>query len=435
MLDEEKRRYLYRSIYDDSMWLINLVENLLSLTRMGNGSVSLNIRPELLDEVFHEALSHLDRNAEQHHISVELEDDLLMADMDARLIVQVVINLVNNAIKYTPAGSHISLSAVRAGPFVQVEVSDDGPGIADSAKQKIFDMFYTADNSRGDGRRGLGLGLSLCRSIITAHGGEISRSGSSAPRVSISFHPEGLGGKNCMNKPHILMVEDDAAVGNLIATTLETQNYQFHRAKTGASALVDALSYRPDVMLLDLGLPDMDGVDIIKKVRTWSNLPIIVISARSEDSDKVAALDAGADDYLTKPFSVDELLARLRVALRRVRYDSQKVSEEASLYENGNLKIDYAAGCAYRDGVEIHLTPIEYKLLCLLARNTGKVLTHNFILNEIWGSSAFSDTPSLRVFMATLRKKLEVDPSHPQYIQTHIGVGYRMIRQKQEDEA
>ena len=238
-----------------------------------------------------------------------------------------------------------------------------------------------------------------------------------------------------MNKPHILMVEDDAAVGNLIDTTLETQNYQFHRAKTGASALVDALSYRPDVMLLDLGLPDMDGVDIIKKVRTWSNLPIIVISARSEDSDKVAALDAGADDYLTKPFSVDELLARLRVALRRVRYDSQKVSEEASLYENGNLKIDYAAGCAYRDGVEIHLTPIEYKLLCLLARNTGKVLTHNFILNEIWGSSAFSDTPSLRVFMATLRKKLEVDPSHPQYIQTHIGVGYRMIRQKQEDEA
>ena len=150
------------------------MENLLSLTRMGNGSVSLNIRPELLDEVFHEALSHLDRNAEQHHISVELEDDLLMADMDARLIVQVVINLVNNAIKYTPAGSHISLSAVRAGPFVQVEVSDDGPGIADSAKQKIFDMFYTADNSRGDGRRGLGLGLSLCRSIITAHGGEIS---------------------------------------------------------------------------------------------------------------------------------------------------------------------------------------------------------------------------------------------------------------------
>ncbi|MBC8575499.1 response regulator [Yanshouia hominis] len=237
-----------------------------------------------------------------------------------------------------------------------------------------------------------------------------------------------------MNKPQILIVEDDPAIGNLIATTLETQNYQYHRAKTGAGAVMDALTFRPDVMLLDLGLPDMDGVDIIKKVRTWSNLPIIVVSARSEDGDKVAALDAGADDYLTKPFSVDELLARLRVALRRVRYDHERTREESSVYENGGLKIDYAAGCAYRDGEEVHLTPIEYKLLCLLAKNTGKVLTHNYILNEVWGSPTASDTPSLRVFMATLRKKLEADPGHPQYIQTHIGVGYRMIQQKQEDE-
>lgn len=237
-----------------------------------------------------------------------------------------------------------------------------------------------------------------------------------------------------MNKPQILIVEDDPAIGNLIATTLETQNYQYHRAKTGAGAVMDALTFRPDVMLLDLGLPDMDGVDIIKKVRTWSNLPIIVVSARSEDGDKVAALDAGADDYLTKPFSVDELLARLRVALRRVRYDHERTREESSVYENGGLKIDYAAGCAYRDGEEVHLTPIEYKLLCLLAKNTGKVLTHNYILNEVWGSPTASDPPSLRVFMATLRKKLEADPGHPQYIQTHIGVGYRMIQQKQEDE-
>ena len=237
-----------------------------------------------------------------------------------------------------------------------------------------------------------------------------------------------------MNKPQILVVEDDNAVGNLIATTLETQNYQYHRARTGAGAVIDALSYRPDVLLLDLGLPDMDGVEIIRKIREWSNMPIIVVSARSEDTDKVQALDAGADDYLTKPFSVDELLARLRVALRRVRYDGEKTSQEASVYENGDLRIDYAGGCAYRAGAEIHLTPIEYKLLCLLAKNTGKVLTHNYILGQIWGSPSASDTPSLRVFMATLRKKLEADPSHPQYIQTHIGVGYRMIRQRQENE-
>ena len=240
-----------------------------------------------------------------------------------------------------------------------------------------------------------------------------------------------------MNKPLILFVEDDNAVGNLIATTLETQNYQFHRARNGNQAVMDALSCRPDVMLLDLGLPDIDGIDIIKKIRSWSNMPIIVVSARSDDRDKVAALDAGADDYLTKPFSVDELLARLRVALRRVRYDSQRTGEDAAIYKNGGLLINYAAVCAYLDGQELHLTPMEYKLLCLLAKHTGKVLTHNYIISEVWGThseNSSSELPSLRVFMATLRKKLEPDPSHPRYIQTHIGVGYRMLQNRQEDE-
>lgn len=231
-----------------------------------------------------------------------------------------------------------------------------------------------------------------------------------------------------MYKPKVLVVEDDPAISNLIRTTLDTQNYQYHTAKNGSSAILDAVSYNPDVMILDLGLPDMDGVDIIKKVRSWSNLPIIVVSARSEDQDKVDALDAGADDYLTKPFSVDEFLARVRVALRRSHTEGT-AGEESSVYVNGQLKIDYAAGCAYIQDTEIHLTPIEYKLLCLLAKNTGKVLTHNYILKEIWGSTLESDTPSLRVFMATLRKKIEKNPSSPQYIQTHVGVGYRMIRQ------
>ena len=231
-----------------------------------------------------------------------------------------------------------------------------------------------------------------------------------------------------MNKAKILIVEDDAAISNLISTTLETQEYQHHVAKTGVAALLEAASYSPDVMILDLGLPDMDGVEIIRKVRGWSNMPIIIVSARSEDSDKVGALDAGADDYLTKPFSVEELLARLRVALRRVRYDSQRLKEESSIYVNGELKIDYAAGCVYVGEREVHLTPIEYKLLCLLAKNTGKVLTHNYILKEVWGNALASDTPSLRVFMATLRKKIKPVPSEPKYIQTHIGVGYRMLR-------
>lgn len=232
-----------------------------------------------------------------------------------------------------------------------------------------------------------------------------------------------------MYKPKILVVEDDPAITNLIRTTLDTQDYQYHTAKNGAGALLDAASYNPDVIILDLGLPDMDGVEIIQKVRGWSNVPIIVVSARSEDQDKVEALDAGADDYLTKPFSIDELLARLRVALRRSRTEEAPSQLQASVYRNGALTIDFAAGCAYMDEKEIHLTPIEYKLLCVLAKNTGKVLTHNYILKEVWGSVSASETPSLRVFMATLRKKIEKNSSAPQYIQTHIGVGYRMIRQ------
>ena len=174
VLDAAKRRQLYTSIYDDSMWLANLVENLLSVSRIENGTIRLKMEPELLEEVFQEALTHLDRKAREHTITVELPDDMLMAKMDARLIVQVVINIVNNAIKYTPPGSHVQVSARKRGESVEVRIADDGPGISDEAKAKLFDMFYTANNARGDGRRGLGLGLSLCRSIVQAHGGSIT---------------------------------------------------------------------------------------------------------------------------------------------------------------------------------------------------------------------------------------------------------------------
>lgn len=230
-----------------------------------------------------------------------------------------------------------------------------------------------------------------------------------------------------MNKLTILIVEDDKAVRNLIASTLELHGYAFHLAKNGTQALMEATSYVPDIILLDLGLPDMDGVDIIKKVRSWSTLPIIVISARSEEKDKIDALDAGADDYITKPFSVDELLARIRAATRRLRY-SQTASPTASTFQNGDLTIDYEAGCVYCRGQEVHVTPIEYKLLCLLAKNVGKVLTHTYITREIWGNAWESNLASLRVYMATLRKKIEKDTSRPEFIQTHIGVGYRMLR-------
>ncbi len=229
-----------------------------------------------------------------------------------------------------------------------------------------------------------------------------------------------------MNKILILVVEDDTPVRNLIATSLKTHDYRYITAGNGESAIMEAASHNPDIILLDLGLPDIDGVEVIRRIRDWSNMPIIVISARSEDTDKIEALDAGADDYLTKPFSVEEMLARIRVAQRRLAVTQD--SKPDSVFENGDLKIDYAAGCAYIKDEELHLTPIEYKLLCLLSKNVGKVLTHTYITQNIWGSSQESDVASLRVFMATLRRKLESEPGSPQYIQTHVGIGYRMMK-------
>ena len=232
-----------------------------------------------------------------------------------------------------------------------------------------------------------------------------------------------------MNKFQILVVEDDPPIRNLIATTLKTHEYKYLLAKNGEEAILQASSYAPDVVFLDLGLPDIDGVEIIKRIREWSNMPNIVISARSEDEDKIEALDAGADDYLTKPFSVEELLARLRVMQRRIALlKSDSEINEKSVYTNGRLKIDYAAGCAYIEDAELKLTPIEYKLLCLLAQNTGKVLTHKYITQKIWGSAWDSNVASLRVFMATLRKKLEDENASVAYIQTHVGIGYRMLK-------
>ncbi len=229
-----------------------------------------------------------------------------------------------------------------------------------------------------------------------------------------------------MSKPLILVIEDDPSVRNLIVTTLKANEYSFIAAGSGEEGASQAATHNPDIILLDLGLPDIDGVEVIKQVRGWAITPIIVISARSDDSDKIAALDAGADDYLTKPFSVEELLARLRATQRRLAYMNSASS--SSVFENGGLKIDYAAGCVYLNGEELHLTSIEYKLLCLLAQNVGKVLTHKFITGNVWGSSWDNDIASLRVFMATLRKKLESADNEKQYIQTHIGVGYRMVR-------
>ena len=229
----------------------------------------------------------------------------------------------------------------------------------------------------------------------------------------------------------IFCVEDDSNIRELVIYTLETTGFKARGFEDGKEFLEALALETPELILLDIMLPGMDGLELLSKLKASPknrDIPVIMLTAKGAEYDKVKALDAGADDYLTKPFSVDELLARLRVTQRRLALMKADTAQETPIFTNGALKIDYAAGCAYLDGAELHLTPIEYKLLCLLSKNVGKVLTHTYITQQIWGSSWENDIASLRVFMATLRKKLERGKDGQQYIQTHIGIGYRMLR-------
>lgn len=225
-----------------------------------------------------------------------------------------------------------------------------------------------------------------------------------------------------------LIVEDDRQIRSFIRFSLKTQDYLSVEASNGKEALASIVADRPDIMILDLGLPDMDGLSIIKKVRTFSDMPIIVVSARDQDREKVEALDAGADDYLTKPFSINELLARIRVILRHCRNTAENPVPQ-SVYRIGDLEVDLEKHRVVLKGEEIHFTPMEFSILALMVKNSGKVLTHSYILKEVWGTYLESDAQSLRVFMANIRRKLESDPARPRYIFTEVGIGYRFANE------
>jgi two-component system, OmpR family, KDP operon response regulator KdpE len=224
----------------------------------------------------------------------------------------------------------------------------------------------------------------------------------------------------------ILLIEDELAISNFISTILTHNNYNVMKADTGRDALTLTSSHCPDLVLLDLGLPDMDGIDVLKKIRGWSSVPIIIVSARGHEREKVEALDLGADDYITKPFGTSELLARIRTAVRhniKIRDDNLPELDKVII---GTLIIDYEKRVVKVDDKEVHLTPIEYKIIVLLSQNVGKVLTHDYLVKEIWGPYV-NENQTLRVNMANIRRKIEVNPAEPKYILTEVGVGYRMV--------
>ncbi len=226
-------------------------------------------------------------------------------------------------------------------------------------------------------------------------------------------------------KPLILMIEDDPQIRRFLRATLAADGYRFQEALTAEEGLAQAAAYQPDLILLDLGLPDRDGLEVISGVRAWSHAPILVLSARGQEKDKIAALDMGADDYVAKPFTVGELLARIRAALRR---SSAMVQDaEGAVFQFGHIEADLGKRVVRADGKEVHLTPHEYKLLQILIKHSGKVLTQRQLLNEVWGPNSTEQAQYLRVYIAQLRRKLERDPARPKYLQTEPGVGYRLV--------
>jgi two-component system KDP operon response regulator KdpE len=225
-----------------------------------------------------------------------------------------------------------------------------------------------------------------------------------------------------MSEPVIVLIEDELPIRRFLRVTLGTQGYRLFEAATGADGLVEAASRQPEVIILDLGLPDMDGLEVIRRVREWSTVPIIVLSARGQESDKVAALDMGADDYVSKPFGADELLARVRVGLRR----NAGAAREDAVFTTGEIKVDLGRRHVVVREQEIKLTPTEYRLLTTLVRHAGRVLTHRQLLKEVWGPNQTEEPHYLRVYMAQLRRKIEADPARPRYLLTEPGVGYRL---------
>ncbi len=227
----------------------------------------------------------------------------------------------------------------------------------------------------------------------------------------------------------ILIVEDEPQIRHFLRTTLTAEGYRVIEAENGARGVLEAATHKPDLVMVDLGLPDLDGVEVVKRIRAWSALPILILSARSAEADKVAALDAGADDYVTKPFGVGELTARLRVALRHAAHGATPGA--GGILRFGNIEVDLERRLVRADGSDVHLTPIEFRLLGCLARHGGMVLTHRHLLREVWGPSYVDQSHYLRIYMKQLRHKLEQDPARPRFLLTETGVGYRLASESE----
>ena len=336
---------------------------------------------------------------------------------DSGLLERVLANLIDNALRYAP-DSPVRVTAGRVGERVLIAVIDEGPGIPRGTEEQLFAPFQRLGDH--DTSIGVGLGLSVAKGFVEAMGGTIPATDTPGGGLTVDC------GSRCTPRSSapmtkVLVVDDEPQILRALRINLSVRGYEVITASTGAAALRAAAEERPDVVILDLGLPDMSGIEVIGGLRGWLMSPVIVLSARTDSSDKVKALDVGADDYVTKPFGMDEFLARLRAAVRR----GAPAETDEPVVETASFTVDLSTKTVTKNDTEVHLTPTEWGMLEMLVRNRGKLVGREELLREVWGPAYAKETHYLRVYLAQLRRKLEDDPSHPVHLLTEAGMGYR----------
>jgi len=420
--------------------LSRLVENILDLSRLEAKRLSLQRRSVRLDQLAAEMADQLRPEGRGRRFEVDFPPEFPAILADQLRVRQVLGNLLQNARKFSPAHTLIRITGEYHGDTVSVRVFDQGPGVPADEQERIFERFYQASNTADAQGGGLGLGLYISRRIVEAHGGRLwvedppVGPGSvfvlelpvAAPASAPAPRPDR---GPAINRPpdevRVLVVEDDRRLVRFIRANLEAGGYEVLAAGDGETALEAISREVPDLVLLDVGLPRLDGYEVLGRLREFTGTPVIMLTGRTEEADRVRGLDLGADDYLSKPFGVKELLARVRAALRRGNVQGEMPAR--SVLAAGALTIDFARREVRRDDQRVDLTPTEYKLLYTLAANPGQVLTHTQLLRKVWGAAYESETSYLWVYISRLRKKLEPDTEHPRHILSEPGVGYRFV--------
>ena len=394
--------------------LARLVGDLLDLSRLEAGAASPEREAWDLADLARQAVESLDAGKR-----VEIAGETPVVDVDGVQVQRAIANLVENALKFSPPGVHVHIGITATRKEAIVRVVDQGPGLPPDELERVFEPFYRRNN---DPRAGAGLGLAIARGFVEANGGRIwaeSRPEQGAT-FAVALPTTAVPAGSWVSGQRVLVVDDEPQILRALSTTLRGAGYEVATAASAEAALAAAAVHPPDAVILDLVLPDGSGTDVCRELRMWTEAPVIVLSAVGEEREKVAALDAGADDYVTKPFSVDELLARLRAVLRRSAPASEPV------IEIGELSIDVPNRAVTRGGKRVKLSPHEFDLLRVLAQNRGKLLTHRMLLREVWGPSYQVEAHYLHVYVSSLRRKIEPDPASPRYVLTEPGAGYRL---------